>query len=71
MNISNFYRDEADVPGARSNRVTPSGLKKWRELADDYLRLALQFEEAEAPSAGVGAFVPQTVQQQVKLKVTK
>ena len=33
MNISNFYRDEADVPGARSNRVTPSGLRNGESWA--------------------------------------
>jgi len=73
MDISDFYRDEAVRCQRRAEQSRhPERAKKWRDLADDYLRLALQFEETEAPPPGPGAFVPQAVQQQQgKFKVTK
>jgi hypothetical protein len=43
---------------------SPEQAKKWHGLADEYLRLALQFEETDVLVTGTTAAVPQTMQQQ-------
>jgi hypothetical protein len=63
-----FYRDEAArcVRRAEASR-TPERRKKWHELADEYLRLALLMEDSETSGRQAPMRVStqfQTVQQQ-------
>jgi len=73
MNISDFYRDEAVRCQRRAQKSrSPEQAKKWHGLADEYLRLALQFEETDVLVTGTVAAVPQTMQQQqARLKVIR
>ena len=60
MNISDFYRDEAVRCQHRAQKSRNSErAKKWQRLADEYLRLALQFEGNEPFTPGSGAVVSQ------------
>jgi hypothetical protein len=48
MTVAEFYRDEAARCLRRAETSqTPERRKKWHELADEYLRLALLMADAQ------------------------
>jgi hypothetical protein len=75
MTPSEFYRDEAGrcLRRAEASR-RPERARKWHDLADEYLRLALMMEGASEapPPAAMGAAVQQETQQpQSQLRRTR
>ena len=75
MTPSEFYRDEASrcLRRAEASRRPERG-RKWHDLADEYLRLALMMEGTGEgpPPAAMGAAVQQEAQQpQAQLRQTR
>jgi hypothetical protein len=70
MTLADFYREEADRCQRRAavGRI-PARARRWHELADEYLRLALMMEDA-APARRGALRIPmqqQAVQQQAQV----
>ena len=51
MTIAKLYRAEADRCRDRAEKAsTPERVTRWRRLAEDNLRLAMELEAADGPS---------------------
>jgi hypothetical protein len=73
MSTAAFYREEADRCQRRAAAArNPGRARRWHDLADEYLRLALMMEDAEAESPQLSMRVPMQQQelQQPQSKLT-
>jgi hypothetical protein len=50
MTIAELYRAEAARCRDRAEKATPERVTRWRRLAEDNLRLAMELEAADGPS---------------------